>query len=72
MAETPGFFTDGEGYERLMGRWSRAAGAIFLDELGPADVERLEASPRECLPTDRDGRTAYMAWADAVKGRVPR
>lgn len=25
-----GFFTDGVAYERLMGRWSRAAGEIFL------------------------------------------
>ncbi len=28
-------FTDGEAYERLMGRWSRLAGAIFLDWLAP-------------------------------------
>ncbi|HET9715726.1 MAG TPA: class I SAM-dependent methyltransferase [Pseudolabrys sp.] len=27
------FFTDGELYERQMGRWSRLAGAIFLDWL---------------------------------------
>jgi hypothetical protein len=26
-------FTDGQSYERLMGRWSRAAGAAFLDWL---------------------------------------
>jgi len=31
MAET--FFTDGEAYERFMGRWSRAAGETFLDWL---------------------------------------
>lgn len=28
-----GFFTDGDAYERLMGRWSRAAGEVFLDWL---------------------------------------
>lgn len=28
-----GFFTDGAAYERMMGRWSRAAGEIFLDWL---------------------------------------
>jgi ubiquinone/menaquinone biosynthesis C-methylase UbiE len=34
MAEpTPNFFTDGEGYERHMGRWSQLAGDIFLDWL---------------------------------------
>jgi ubiquinone/menaquinone biosynthesis C-methylase UbiE len=27
------FFTDGAAYERLMGRWSRLAGAVFLDWL---------------------------------------
>jgi ubiquinone/menaquinone biosynthesis C-methylase UbiE len=29
-----GFFTDGAAYERMMGRWSRAAGSVFLDWLG--------------------------------------
>jgi ubiquinone/menaquinone biosynthesis C-methylase UbiE len=33
MAETTSFFTDGEAYERLMGRWSRAAGDVFLEWL---------------------------------------
>lgn len=29
-------FDDGEAYERFIGRWGRAAGAIFLDWLAPA------------------------------------
>ena len=33
MTETQSFFTDGEAYERMMGRWSRAAGDAFLDWL---------------------------------------
>lgn len=33
MAEPASYFTDGTAYERLMGRWSRAAGAVFLDWL---------------------------------------
>jgi ubiquinone/menaquinone biosynthesis C-methylase UbiE len=33
MADTTSFFTDGAAYERMMGRWSQAAGAIFLDWL---------------------------------------
>ena len=33
MSEAGGFFTDGAGYERLMGRWSRLAGESFLDWL---------------------------------------
>lgn len=33
MTDSRGFFTDGEAYERMMGRWSRAAGEVFLDWL---------------------------------------
>ena len=33
MNETPSYFTDGAAYDRLMGRWSRAAGEVFLDWL---------------------------------------
>jgi ubiquinone/menaquinone biosynthesis C-methylase UbiE len=33
MAESPSFFTDADAYERLMGRWSRAVGEVFLDWL---------------------------------------
>jgi ubiquinone/menaquinone biosynthesis C-methylase UbiE len=33
MAEAPNFFSDGQAYERLMGRWSRAVGEVFLDWL---------------------------------------
>jgi ubiquinone/menaquinone biosynthesis C-methylase UbiE len=36
MAETQNFFIDGEAYERLMGRFTRAAGEVFLDWLSPA------------------------------------
>lgn len=35
MTEVRPTFDDGEAYERFMGRWSRAAGAIFLDWLAP-------------------------------------
>lgn len=35
MAETQFRFDDGAGYERMMGTWSRIAGAIFLDWLAP-------------------------------------
>lgn len=33
MAESASFFTDGHAYERLMGRWSRAVGEVFIDWL---------------------------------------
>lgn len=34
MTPSPPVFTDGEAYERMMGRWSRLAGEVFLDWLG--------------------------------------
>ena len=33
MAQTRSYFTDGAAYERVMARWSRAVGEIFLDWL---------------------------------------
>jgi ubiquinone/menaquinone biosynthesis C-methylase UbiE len=33
MGNTTSFFTDGQAYERLMGRWSRTAGEVFIDWL---------------------------------------
>jgi ubiquinone/menaquinone biosynthesis C-methylase UbiE len=35
MAEPQIRFDDGAGYERMMGRWSRLAGDVFLDWLAP-------------------------------------
>jgi ubiquinone/menaquinone biosynthesis C-methylase UbiE len=35
MPESKVTFDDGDAYDRLMGRWSRAVGAAFLDWLGP-------------------------------------
>lgn len=31
MAKIPPVFTDGEAYERMMGKWSRLADEIFLE-----------------------------------------
>src|SRR5262249_37189413 len=43
MSQTAGLFTDGEAYERLMGRWSRLTGDIFLDWLdSPANLRWLD------------------------------
>lgn len=33
MSDARNVFTDGEAYERVMGRWSRVVGDIFLDWL---------------------------------------
>ena len=35
MAECQIRFNDGAAYERMMGTWSRIAGAIFIDWLAP-------------------------------------
>jgi len=35
MAEAATHFDDGAAYERFMGRWSRAVGAVFLEWLAP-------------------------------------
>jgi ubiquinone/menaquinone biosynthesis C-methylase UbiE len=37
MAEPMMLFTDGNAYERMMGRWSRAVGAKFLKWLAPTE-----------------------------------
>ena len=37
MAEPQIRFDDGAAYERMMGAWSRIAGDVFLDWLGPAN-----------------------------------
>jgi ubiquinone/menaquinone biosynthesis C-methylase UbiE len=35
MADAKAIFNDGAAYERFMGRWSRAVGAVFLEWLAP-------------------------------------
>lgn len=43
MTEPGSYFTDGAAYERLMGRWSRAAGEVFLDWLAlPVGLQWLD------------------------------
>jgi SAM-dependent methyltransferase len=43
MSQTSHLFADGEAYERLMGRWSRLAGEIFLDWLdAPANLRWID------------------------------
>src|SRR5215470_13462080 len=43
MSQTSRLFDDGESYERLMGRWTRLAGEVFLDWLDiPANLRWLD------------------------------
>jgi ubiquinone/menaquinone biosynthesis C-methylase UbiE len=37
VSEVENFFSDGEAYERRMGRWSRVVGEVFLDWLAVAE-----------------------------------
>jgi SAM-dependent methyltransferase len=44
MTQEASFFTDGEAYDRQMGRWSRSAGEVFLDWLSmPRGLRWLDA-----------------------------
>jgi ubiquinone/menaquinone biosynthesis C-methylase UbiE len=43
MADAQSYFVDGEAYELVTGRWSRVAGAIFLDWLAlPSELRWLD------------------------------
>ena len=42
-----------------------------INEMAPEARDKLKARLREQLPTSPDGRIAYEAFANAVKGRVP-
>ena len=41
MAHDAQYFSDGAAYERFMGRWTRAAGTIFIDWVAPPTGARL-------------------------------
>jgi SAM-dependent methyltransferase len=43
-----------------------------LASLSPDDRAQVKARVRESLPEDSAGRVTYGAWANAVKGRVPK
>jgi hypothetical protein len=44
----------------------------FFREMSPGAREQLRVRLREQLPVGADGRIAYEAFANAVKGRIPR
>jgi len=43
----------------------------LISALSPDELEQLKRRLREQLPIASDGRIAYEAFANAVKGRVP-
>ena len=77
MAEPQILFNDGPGYERMMGKWSRLAGEVFLDWLKPASGLRwidvgcgngafTELLTERCAPAEIQGidpSEAQLAFA---------
>lgn len=77
MAQGPIRFDDGAAYDRGMGSWSRLAGQVFLDWLGPASGLRwldvgcgsgafIELLVQQCAPADLQGidpSEAQLAFA---------
>jgi SAM-dependent methyltransferase len=77
MAEPQIRFDDGAGYERMMGKWSRLAGEVFLDWLKPASSLRwidvgcgngafTELLAERCAPAEIQGvdpSEAQLAFA---------
>jgi SAM-dependent methyltransferase len=77
MAEPQIRFDDGAGYERMMGKWSRLAGEVFLDWLKPASGLRwidvgcgngafTELLTERCTPAEIQGvdpSEAQLAFA---------
>jgi len=66
MAEQPIQFNDGAAYERMMGRWSRLAGDVFLDwlavesglrwvDVGCGNGAFTEAVIKRCAPSAVEG-----------------
>ena len=58
-------------FENFEDYWSAHQPNLYGD-LSSSDVARLRALLKERLPTDEDGRIAYTARANAVRGRVPQ
>jgi ubiquinone/menaquinone biosynthesis C-methylase UbiE len=79
MAESQIRFDDGAGYERMMGKWSRLAGEVFLDWLKPPSGLRwidvgcgngafTELLAERCAPAEIQGvdpSEAQLAYARA-------
>jgi ubiquinone/menaquinone biosynthesis C-methylase UbiE len=80
MAEPQIRFDDGAGYERMMGKWSRLAGEVFLDWLKPAPGLRwidvgcgngafTELLAERCAPAEIQGVDPSVAQLDFARAR---
>src|SRR5436305_6505635 len=80
MAEPQIRFDDGAGYERMMGKWSRLAGEVFLDWLKPPARLRwidvgcgngafTELLTERCAPAEIQGVDPSDAQLDFARSR---
>src|SRR3954451_1698644 len=80
MTEPQIRFDDGAGYERMMGKWSRLAGEVFLDWLKPASALRwidvgcgngafTELLAERCAPAEIHGIDPSEAQLDFARSR---
>lgn len=80
MAEPQIRFDDGAGYERMMGKWSRLAGEVFLDWVKPASGLRwidvgcgngafTELLAERCAPAEIRGIDPSEAQLDFARSR---
>jgi SAM-dependent methyltransferase len=80
MAEPQIRFDDGAGYERMMGKWSRLAGEVFLDWLNPPPALRwvdvgcgngafTELLTERCAPAEIQGVDPSDAQLSFARGR---
>jgi ubiquinone/menaquinone biosynthesis C-methylase UbiE len=81
MAEQPIQFNDGAAYERMMGRWSRLAGDVFLDwlaiesrlrrvDLGCGNGAFTEAVIERCAPSEVAGVDPSQAQLEFARMRA--
>jgi SAM-dependent methyltransferase len=85
MSQTAALFADGAAYERLMGRWSRLAGDVFLDwfaipaklrwlDVGCGNGAFTEALIARCAPSEVvavDPSEGQLAFARTRPGAKP-
>jgi ubiquinone/menaquinone biosynthesis C-methylase UbiE len=80
MAEPQIRFDDGAGYERMMGKWSRLAGEVFLEWLKPAPGLRwidvgcgngafTELLSERCAPAEIQGVDPSQAQLEFARSR---
>jgi ubiquinone/menaquinone biosynthesis C-methylase UbiE len=82
MTEVQVIHNDGASYDRFMGQWSRAAGAMFLEWLAPPKGVRwldigcgtgvfTDLVLRTCEPLSIDGLDSQLAQIERARSQLP-